>query len=215
MADSQGQADRCAPVPGILAQARKLRARVIVLGSRGLGAVGRLLLGSVSRAVVRRAPCSMLVVRGSARAPRRFLIGLDGSPNARRAVTFVAGFARPRGGEVRLLRVVEPVRLPSTGLLPSRIRGAVADEAARHERERVAAARRHVEPAGARLAQAGWRVRVEVRIGRPLEELLAATSSADVLVVGARGVGGVERLLLGSVAEGVITRSPVPVLAVR
>ena len=44
------------PVPGILTRARRLRARAIVLGSRGLGAVGRLLLGSVSRTVVRQAP---------------------------------------------------------------------------------------------------------------------------------------------------------------
>jgi len=61
------------PVPGILARARKVRARVLVLGSRGLGAVGRFLLGSVSRACGRQARSSVLVVRGSARAPRQFL----------------------------------------------------------------------------------------------------------------------------------------------
>ena len=54
------------PVPGILARARKVHARVLVLGSRGLGAVGRLLLGSVSRACVRQARSSVLVVRGTA-----------------------------------------------------------------------------------------------------------------------------------------------------
>jgi ATP-dependent RNA helicase DeaD len=48
-----------------------------------------------------------------------------------------------------------------------------------------------------------------------LEELLDAAKGADVLVVGARGVGGVERLLLGSVAERVVSRAPVPVLVVR
>jgi nucleotide-binding universal stress UspA family protein len=55
----------------------------------------------------------------------------------------------------------------------------------------------------------------EVRVGRPLEELLACARDADVLVVGARGVGAVERLLLGSVAEGLTARSPVPMLVVR
>ena len=203
------------PVPGILARARKLRTRVIVLGSRGLGAVGRLLLGSVSRDIVRRAPCTVLVVRGAARAPRRFLIGVDGSPHARDAVAFVAALRPPRVGQVRLLRVLEPVRPPSTGLLPARVRALVTREAAGLEREHVAAARRELETARSRLAKAGWRVKIEVRMGRPLEELLAASRDADVLAVGARGVGAIERLLLGSVAEGAVTRAAVPVLVVR
>jgi nucleotide-binding universal stress UspA family protein len=203
------------PVPGILARARKLRAKAIVLGSRGLGAVGRLFLGSVSRACVRQARSTVLVVRGAARRPRRFLIGIDGSPHARGAVEFVAALTRPPGSRVHLLRVVEPVRPPSTGLLPARARALIAQEASELEGERVATARRELETARARLARAGWRVRTEIRMGRPLEELLATSRDADVLVVGARGIGAVERLLLGSVAEGALTRAPVPVLVVR
>jgi len=203
------------PVPAILARARKARARTIVLGSRGLGAVSRFLLGSVSRSVVRQAPCSVLVVRGSTRATRRFLIGVDGSAHARAAVAFVAGLTVPRGGQARLLSVVEPVRPPSTGLLPGRIRALVAREATSLERERTAGARRQLEAARERLARAGWRVKVEVQVGRPLEELLRAATDVDVLVVGARGVGAVERMVAGSVAEGAVSRAPVPVLLVR
>ena len=165
--------------------------------------------------MVRQAPCAVLVVRGSARAPRRFLIGVDGSPHARDAVAFVAGLTLPRGGQARLLSVVEPVRLPSTGLMPARVRTLVESEAASLEREHVAAARRRLEAAQTRLARAGWRVKTEIRMGRPLEELVAASSDADVLVLGARGVGTVERLVLGSVAEGAVSRAPVPVLVVR
>jgi nucleotide-binding universal stress UspA family protein len=58
-------------------------------------------------------------------------------------------------------------------------------------------------------------VKTELRTGRPLEQLLAAAKDADVLVVGARGIGAVERLFLGSVAEGAVSRAPVPVLVVR
>ena len=116
---------------------------------------------------------------------------------------------------MRLLSVVEPIRLPSTGLLPSKMRAMVASEAAEIEKERLAAARRQLAAAQARLEQAGWRVRVEVRTGRPLDELLAAAHAADALVLGARGVGAMERLLLGSVAEGAVSRAPVPVLVVR
>jgi len=203
------------PVPGILARARKVHARVLVLGSRGLGAVGRLLLGSVSRACVRQARSSVLVVRGTARAPRRFLIGIDGSRHARAAVAFVAGLTVPRGGSVRLVGVVEPIRPPSTGLLPARIRAMVASEATSLEREHVALAQRHLEAARERLARAGWRVKADVRVGRPLGERVRAGAGCDVLVVGARGVGAVERLVVGSVAEGVVSRATVPVLIVR
>jgi nucleotide-binding universal stress UspA family protein len=99
--------------------------------------------------------------------------------------------------------------------MPGRVRALLTQEAASLEREHVAAARRQLETARERLERAGWRVRTEVRMGRPLEELLTASKDADVLVVGARGIGAVERLLLGSVAEGAVSRAPVPVLVVR
>lgn len=56
-----------------------------------------------------------------------------------------------------------------------------------------------------------------VRVGSPLRELLAAVSATNtgVLVVGTRGVGGLRRLLLGSVAEGALNHCPVPGLMVR
>jgi nucleotide-binding universal stress UspA family protein len=60
-------------------------------------------------------------------------------------------------------------------------------------------------------------VDAELRRGIPLDELLAAAeaSQAEVVVAGARGVGAVERLLLGSVAEGLLTHAAVSVLVVR
>ena len=203
------------PVHGILAEARGRKARAIVLGSRGLGTMGRLFLGSVSRAVVRQARSSVLVVRAGARAPRRFLVAVDGSAHARRAVGLVCELPPPKGGQVRLVSVVEPVRVHSTALLPAKVRAVVSSEAAALEKERQTAAQRACRAAQARLTRAGWRVEIEIRIGSPLEEILDAVQGADTLVVGARGVSGVERLLLGSVAEGVVTRAPIPVLVVR
>jgi nucleotide-binding universal stress UspA family protein len=81
----------------------------------------------------------------------------------------------------------------------------------------MARAKRDVAKVGARLARGGWAVRERVYAGAPLDALLATVSAtrADVLVVGARGASGVSHLLLGSVAEGALGRSPVPVLIVR
>jgi nucleotide-binding universal stress UspA family protein len=203
------------PVSGIIGRARRLRARAIVVGSRGLGAVGRFLLGSVSRSVVQRAPTSVLVVRGDARPPRRFLIGVDGSRHARNAIGFVAALAVPPGSQATLLRVMEPVRLPTPGLLPARARALVTREAARLEHQHVATAQRQLDAARARLAGAGWRVETEVRTGRPIEVLVSAARNADVLVIGAQGIGAIKHLLLGSVATSAVARAPVPVLVVR
>ena len=67
------------------------------------------------------------------------------------------------------------------------------------------------------LSSAGWKVDQAVTDGAPLRDLLATVSNvgADLLVVGAKGVTGLRHLLLGSVAEGALNRSPVPVLVVR
>ena len=69
------------PADGILSEARRFRADVIVVGWRGHGAFRRLLIGSVSRDVVERAPGPVLVIRRAVREIRRIVIGIDGSPN--------------------------------------------------------------------------------------------------------------------------------------
>lgn len=202
------------PVEAILAEARG--AGAIVLGTRGHGALGRLVLGSVSRAVVRGAACSTLVVRGRPRRVTRFLIGLDGSANARRAVAFVARLRPPRGGRVSLVRVLEPVRVPSLGLMPGSVRAVLNRELAAIRAEQIGLVRRELTAASAVLKRAGWNVRQMIRFGTPVAELVAAgRAGAHVIVVGARGTGGIKRLLLGSVAEGVLSSSHVPVLLVR
>jgi nucleotide-binding universal stress UspA family protein len=204
-------------VAAILAEAGRAAADVIVVGSRGHGALGRLILGSVSRGVVRQAGIPVLVGKGRPRPVRRLVIGLDGSPNARKAVRFVAGLPAPAGGRVTVARVVEPTRIPSMGLAPASIRGAVRAQAEKLTARSVRSARREAEAAAALLSRAGWRARPVVRLGVPLPELLRTITAdrADLLVLGARGVGGVARLLLGSVAEGALTRAPVSVLIVR
>jgi nucleotide-binding universal stress UspA family protein len=204
-------------VEAILGRARRVRATVIVVGSRGHNLVERFVLGSVSRAVVRGARCPVLVVKGRARPVRRLIVAVDGSPHARRAVELVAGLQAPAGGHATVVRVVEPVRVPSMGLAPGAVRSAVWAQAEELTAQRVAAARRELDAAARRLARTGWAVKPVVRRGVPLPELLRAVTSAraDALVLGARGVGGMARLLLGSVAEGALSRSPVSVLLVR
>jgi nucleotide-binding universal stress UspA family protein len=206
-----------APVDGILREAGRFRADVIVLGWRGLGAVRRLLLGSVSRGVVRRAKCSILVVRGGRRDVRRVVVGYDGSAHARRAVELVSRLPPPRGGQVTLFTAVERMSIPSQALASGGVRASVAAEVKRINESRSALADKDLARAAAAFSNTGWRVRTVVGTGAPLRDLLGTVDStdADLLVVGARGASGVRHLLLGSVAEDALNRSPVPILVVR
>jgi nucleotide-binding universal stress UspA family protein len=204
-------------VKAIVERARKWRADVIVLGSRGGGIVQRALRGSVSRDVMHEADCAVFVVKGKPRTPRRLLIGLDGSVRSRRAVAFVGRLAPPPGARVTLLAVVEPTSSPSIGRLPASVRSVLAAELAAAERERMTRARREVATAARRLTRAGWTVKKAVRRGIPLAELLTTASAThtDVTIIGARGATGLTRLLLGSVAEGTLAHSSGSVLVVR
>jgi nucleotide-binding universal stress UspA family protein len=148
---------------------------------------------------------------------RSIVLGLDGSAHSRRAVAFVARLRPPAGGRVACIQVVEPVRAPSMPLVPASVRANLLGEVAALNRRRFVAARRGVEAAMAELTRSGWHARGDVRTGVPLTELLAAVKTArgDLLVLGARGAGGIARFLLGSVSEAALSRAPVSVLIVR
>ena len=148
---------------------------------------------------------------------RSLVIGCDGSVNARRATRLVARLAPAKSSRVTLLRVVEPMPVPKARRLPRGVRTSIRDEVAAHNMRQLARARRDLRRAVRTLRKSGWRVRATIRTGIPLRELRAAVTAAraDVVVVGARGAGPVRRMLLGSVAAGVLARSSVPVLIVR
>lgn len=202
------------PVEGILDAARRFKADVIVVGWRGLGAVRRLLMGSVSRGVVRGSTCAVLVVRRSLRL-RTLVVGVDGSDNAKRALAFVGRLVPPSGGRVTLVSAVELLTPPSRGRVPGA--ASIAQEVNRQNTVRARAAMKALNHAAAGLKRMGWQTGTRLVRGEPLRDLLGAvaTSRAQLLVVGARGTSGVRYLLLGSVAEGALNRSPVSVLVVR
>ena len=206
-----------APVDGILSEARRFRADVIVVGWRGHGAVRRLLMGSVSRGVVRGAKCAVLVVRGRPPRVRKIVIGFDASAGAQLAVTLVGKFVASRDGLVTLITAVQLMSPSSRGPVVGGIRATIAREVRRINTERATEATKALNRAAEELDRSGWRTRTVLRTGEPLRELIAAVATAhpQLLVVGARGSSGVSHLLLGSVAEGVLNRLPVPVLVAR
>jgi nucleotide-binding universal stress UspA family protein len=148
---------------------------------------------------------------------RAAVLGIDGSAHARRATRFLARLRADARGRAIVVRVVEPLRLPSLPLLPGAARDQLAAELRRDEEATRARAQRTTDAAAALLREAGWNVEARVVSGVPLAALLAVVERerADLLVLGGRGTGGLGRLLLGSVAEGALRRSPVPVLIVK
>jgi len=99
---------------------------------------------------------------------------------------------------------------------PSVVRRALRREAGEMKETVRRQATRELDDAAARLTAAGWKTRPVLATGAPLAQLLAATAAADghALVIGGRGHSSIERLVLGSVAQGALDRAPVPVLVV-
>lgn len=190
-------------------------ADLVVVGARGLGAATAWLLGSVSQTVARHVRCPVLVVKGTPRRLRSVLIATDGSEGANDAIRFFLSLPLRRDVRVRLLSAVEPVPFPTTapGMIRRRLRGMVAEI----ERERRSGTGKLLERAAAELRTKLARVARSAPTGHPGEEILgtAAAFDADLIVVGARGLGGMKRLLLGSVSERVLRDARCPVLIVK
>lgn len=94
------------PIDAILDLCEELRPGLVVVGSRGLGPVRRMFIGSVSEGVVHHARCPVLVVRGGEEAwpPKRIVSGDDGSESAELAAELAAGIGAIFGAEDVLVR---------------------------------------------------------------------------------------------------------------
>jgi nucleotide-binding universal stress UspA family protein len=190
-------------------------ADLIVLGARGLGAVAGFLLGSVSLGVARHARANVLVVKAGAGPLRGALVAVDGSKQANAAAVFLAGLPLDPAVTVRLAGVVQPPRYPAT--TPALAAGMVRKAMAQLTKERQTAMQEALSKAAASFTGVVQHVERQVLIGHPVDQLVgaAAQPEIDLVVLGARGLGAIQRLLLGSVSEGVLRHVHRPVLIVK
>ena len=203
------------PRAEIVRQAEEWKADLVVVAARGLGMVKRLLLGSVSDAVARHAPCAVLIVKGRRRRLGSVLVAMDGSDNSFRAVSFLQSLGLPRQTRMRLLAVVERLRYPTTA--PRAARGQLGGILRELEDERRGELDRALQRAADLLGDRIARVNRYTPTGDPAEEIVVTTRDfdTDLVVVGARGRGGLARALLGSVSEKVLHHARCPVLIVK
>jgi nucleotide-binding universal stress UspA family protein len=188
---------------------------VLVVGSRGRGAVRGALFGSVALHCVTHARCPVVVVHGTP-APRDdaagplVVVGVDASPASRAALAAAARRAARDGGRIEAVAVAEP---PDAWT--------VADGLIQLTTEEVLAATRAVAAEAVEdvLGAEGTPGRVPVELvaveGRPADVLTERAAGADLLVVGSRGHATLPGLLLGSVALRTVVRSTAPVMVVH
>ncbi|AQZ63131.1 universal stress protein UspA [[Actinomadura] parvosata subsp. kistnae] len=179
----------------------------LVVGSRGLGGFTGMVLGSVSTAVAGHAAGPVVVVRAARTAEHgRVVVGYDGSEHARAAMEYAVEQARSRRAE---LHVVTAWQVPSFS--PYAIGyGELIEQVMREEPR---AARALVEPW--RAANPDLVVTDEQPCEHPVAALTRAAETADLVVVGSRGLGGFASALLGSVSHAVLHHATCPIAVVR
>jgi nucleotide-binding universal stress UspA family protein len=195
----------------ILSLAEERAVNLIVMGTHGLRGIDRLMVGSVTERVLRRARCPVLAVRKpvhhvvrSMRDPepvhlRKIVLCSDFSGHAHRASEYAVSLAKEFGAELTLLHVLEDI--PRSTDLES-----ATEKVAKQLGESIAPKTRE-----------GCIVKVMVRIGKPYQQIiqLALEAQTDLVIVGVRGRGALDTAIFGSTTYRVIQLGSCPVLAVH
>jgi nucleotide-binding universal stress UspA family protein len=187
--------------------ADEVNADLVVVGSRDLGGLHRLLAGSVSTSVLHTTHRPVLIVRGGDESwpPARLIVGVDRSRESKRAALVAASIGRLYADAVVELLEVLPDPLAPTAHYFN------LDSELTVEHEHLDALAESVEHLSGRSVSAA------TAFGAPAESLLARgdeQTGPSLLVVGTRGLGGMRRLLLGSVSTKILHSGHTPVLVV-
>lgn len=191
-------------VPTLIDASRQ--ARMIVMGNRGMGALGRFLLGSVSSGLVRHGHCPVTIIHADEAAAddtAPVLVGVDGSLASEGAIELAFDEASRRGVDLVALHAWSDV-----GVFPI-----------------LGMDWREYEAQGAEILAerlAGWQeqypdVRVQRRLtcDKPAHWLIEESQDAQLVVVGSHGRGGFPGMLLGSVSSALAQSAKAPLIIVR
>jgi nucleotide-binding universal stress UspA family protein len=168
---------------------------LLVVGRRGMGGFERLILGSVSRGVLRRSHAPTVVVPEHAKRDGDVIVGVSGGPEDDEVIAAAIGYARSEHVTCRLLHAVE-LGVGAAGLGASRALEVMVEAGAQI-----------LGAAVDRAETTGVDVEGSAVLGSPAAVLCDAAEDAQLLVVGRRSHG-----ILGSVAEACASHAACPVL---
>ena len=200
------------PAAAILAESASIQPDLIVMGTHGRRGFERFAVGSTAEDVIRASGVPVFVVPKRADKRRtgpltRALVAVDGSPAADLALRFACDLARAEKTRIVLCVVIDQSDSHWDDL----------DRSVFLEIEKEKHAKRLLDESKALAKSLGADAETTLRHGKAAEEILAAAAGAeaDGIVMGTHGRAGIPRFILGSVAEGVLRSSTVPVCAIR
>ncbi|UCG75172.1 MAG: universal stress protein [Gemmatimonadota bacterium] len=208
----QAQVRGISPAPVILEYAEEQDIDLIVMGTHGRRGLRHLLLGSVAEEVVRLSECPVVTVHEdefSAVGFQNILVPMDYSESSEAALGHAAEIGAKEGARLHLLHVLE------VGTYPDFYFPVQATQMF----DMPELKRKALEHLGKRVEGLGPAVETElhVELGHPAQNIAeyAERLSIDLIVIASHGRTGLERALLGSVAEGTVRRAKCAVLTVK
>jgi nucleotide-binding universal stress UspA family protein len=205
--DASLEISQYGPAPAVLDEADE--SSVIVMGSRGHGRLAEVFVGSVSQHITHHAPCTVVVVREPSNPDEKtVVVGVDGSPGAVPALDFAFDYASRTGAPLRAMYVSERTLVRM---------GRAQERPMTPEDEALASAEPVINEALKPYVDKYSDVTVhkEIISGPVVRTLSDASEHAALVVVGSRGRGAFESLLLGSVGQGLLHHAHCPVAIAR
>ncbi len=193
-------------------EAAKNKSTMIIMGRRGRTGLKRLAMGSTAARVIGHAPCSVLVVPSAAVVEfKSIVVATDGSPYSTAAASEAIGIAKKNGSKLTVLSVV-----PAELATPTDVDFAATQRELLAEKE-MQAAEKNARAVKDVAVKEGVAVQAFVMTGKPADAIIetAKEKNADLIIVGSHGRTGIERLLMGSVAERVIVMASCAVLVAK
>lgn len=195
----------------IVRQARRAKADLILMGSRGLSDIRGFLLGSISRQVAAIAPCSILVVKRPTPQFGHVTLAVDNSKHSRAAARFLRSRILSESAAVTILSSAEN---PVSDLAARYLSESQLAELTKPVMERTASL---VTALRDEFIKDGIPVTTKIQMNHVIDTIVKQVEADhdDLLVIGSRELTKSERLHLGSVSESLLRHAPCSVLIVR